>query len=111
MIDAYPVGTVFKRRVPKNDSLDEVRVVGGGNALIVTSNTEFGPPMQIPLADLFAEFVDQTGADLQEPETDGRRMSPTEVFEKETRDQKQREALAGDPPTKGRGRAATKPTN
>lgn len=106
MIDSYPVGTIFKRRVPKNDSLDEIRVVGGGNALIVTSNTEFGPRLPIPLKELFEEFVDENGDELQEPETATRRMSPTEFFEKQTRDQLQREALAGEPPARTGGRRA-----
>jgi hypothetical protein len=37
----YPIGTVLTRRVLQDDAWDEIRVVGAGSELVVTSNKEF----------------------------------------------------------------------
>lgn len=46
----YPIGTVLTRRDPQDDALDEIRVVGGGKKLVITSNTEFGESFEMDSA-------------------------------------------------------------
>jgi hypothetical protein len=79
----YPPGTVFKRRKPLNDSLDEIRVVGGGKTLVVTSNLQFEGQQVMDFAVLRTEYLDGEGAEIPEPVMDDNaksKMTPEEVF-------------------------------
>jgi len=85
----FPIGTVFKRRKPLDDSLDELRVVGGGNKLVVTSNLEFGQSFELTGSEVNEEYdVDvPPGAELLAPTVNyNTEPSPEEVFAKQARD-------------------------
>lgn len=102
----FPIGTVFKRRKPQDDLLDELVVVGGGKALVVRSNTEFGPSFELTGQEVNDEYdVDAAeGGELSAPTVNyNTEPSPEEVFAKLARDNpvkvKPRRGRAPAPPT------------
>lgn len=54
---SYPIGTILTRRNPVGDENDELRVVGGGKELVVTSTKTFGDNFQITGAVARAEYT------------------------------------------------------
>lgn len=62
---SYPIGTVLTRKKPEGDSLDEVRVVGGGKTLVVTPNQEFGTSVQLDANRARQEYNSDIGDDVR----------------------------------------------
>jgi len=85
----FPVGTILKRITPKGDDLDEVRVVGGGRDLVVTSNSGFSGNVPLNAAVVRAEY----GADfpdevyLQRPSYVDPGPTPEQVFAAQDRNE------------------------
>ncbi len=88
----FPIGLVGKRRDSQDDAWDEIRVVGGGESLIVTSNTEFtgSEPISVQQAreDYEWEEHDSEDAVARGIVTLDPGPTPEEVFARKTRQDK-----------------------
>jgi len=100
----FPIGLVGKRRDKKEDAWDEIRVVGGGDSLIVTSNTEFtgSEPISVQQAREDYEWEEHDSADAvaRGIVTLDPGPTPEEVFARQTRADRE----AGVEPVGRRGR-------
>lgn len=99
----FPIGLVGKRRDPQEDAWDEIRVVGGGESLIVTSNIEFtgSEPLGVQQAREDYEWEDHDSEDAvaRGIVTLDPGPTPEEVFARKARDDR----AAGVEPTGRRG--------
>lgn len=98
---SYPPGTVLKRREPKGDALDEIKVVGGGkDSMSVASNSEFGQVFPLDAATARKEYTaeDEAGEQfLSVPGYIQPGQTPEEIFAQEQREH---------PPGPNKGREA-----
>lgn len=107
----FPIGTVLNRRKPKNDVWDEIKVVGGGDHLVVTSNKEFSESKTMDVMTAREEY----DGDIPENEGSGEEysvtivnpgLSPEQIFAKQAREA----AARGETPPKAReGRKRSDP--
>ena len=100
----FPIGTILTRRDPQNDSRDELRVVGGGKKLVVTSNTEFGESFEMDSAVVRREYdsdVESNELYASRPQYIEAGPSPEQVFADMAR------AAEKETPRRGRGRRST----
>lgn len=105
----YPIGTILKRRKLEDNVLDELRVVGGGNQLVVTSNLAFESSFEldghIALSE-YEEVVPEGGTPFNPRAIVGRKLSPEEIFSEHARTHPE-EAVTGRQPRGGRRKKET----
>lgn len=106
----FPIGTVLTRRKTEGDAWDEIRVVGGGDHLIVTSNTEFTESREMNVMDVREDYegdIPETAGDEEYSVTIvNPGLSPEQIFAKQAREAK---ARGEEPPKTREGRKRTDP--
>lgn len=94
----YPVGTVLTRNEKQGDSADVVRVVGGGDKIVVTPHEEYGNNFELDVRVAREQYAADLpeGTELQRvPPVGNQGLSPEQVFAKEARGQTARRVRKG----------------